>query len=116
MISGFPVFANQPFLRDLQQFIITDLGSHTLDTARFLFGEARSLFCRTQRVHADIKGEDVATIVLGMGGGVTVTVNMAYAENYLERESFPQTLFFIEGSKGSVELAPDYWVFSNQMR
>ena len=40
MISGFPVFDNQPFLKNLEQFIITDLGSHVLDAARFLFGEA----------------------------------------------------------------------------
>src|SRR5206468_2248172 len=60
MISGFPVFKNQPFLRELEQFILTDLGSHTLDTARFLFGEAATLYCQTRRVHRDIKGEDVA--------------------------------------------------------
>src|SRR5215213_7809824 len=67
MISGFPVFVNQPFLKDLEQFIITDMGSHTLDVARMLFGEATSLYCQTQRIHANIKGEDVATIMLTMG-------------------------------------------------
>lgn len=110
MISGFPVFKNQPFLRDLKQFIIADLGSHTLDAARFLFGEAIELYCHTSRVHKNIKGEDVATIMMRMGAGTTVTCNMAYAENFLERERFPETYFFIEGDKGSVELAPDYWI------
>jgi predicted dehydrogenase len=110
MISGFPVFKNQPFLKDLEQFIVTDLGSHTLDTARFLFGEVRSLFCRTQRVHNDIKGEDVATISLGMRSSATVTINMAYAENHLEAECFPQTLIFVEGTKGSISLDPNYWL------
>ena len=38
--SAFPVFDNQPFLKELPQFILTDIGSHILDTARFLFGEA----------------------------------------------------------------------------
>ena len=42
MYSGFPVFDNQPFLRDLEQFILTDMGTHILDVARFLFGEARA--------------------------------------------------------------------------
>ena len=69
MISGFPVFANQPFLKELEQFILTDLGSHTLDAARFLFGEASSLYCQTRRVHQDIKGEDVATVVMQHGRG-----------------------------------------------
>jgi predicted dehydrogenase len=35
MISGFSVFKNQPLLAELEQFIITDLGSHTLDVARY---------------------------------------------------------------------------------
>jgi predicted dehydrogenase len=108
MISGFPVFKNQPFLAELEQFILTDLGSHTLDATRFLFGEAASLYCQVHKVHKNIRGEDVATVALRMRSGVTVTVNMAYAENYLEREVFPQTLIFIEGSCGSLELGPDY--------
>jgi D-apiose dehydrogenase len=110
MISGFPIFKNQPFLKELEQFILTDLGSHVLDTARFLFGEATTLYCQTRRVHADIKGEDIATIVMKMGARMLVTVNMAYAENYLEREVFPQTLIFVEGEVGSLELGPEYWL------
>jgi predicted dehydrogenase len=110
MVSGFPVFKNQPFLRELKKFIIADLGSHTLDTARFLFGEATELYCHTARVHKDIKGEDVATVMMKMGNGVTVTCNMAYAENFLERDRFPETYFFVEGAKGSIEVGPDYWI------
>jgi predicted dehydrogenase len=110
MISGFPVFRNQPFLAELEQFILTDLGSHTLDVARCLFGEAHTLYCQTHRVHPDIKGEDVATVMMLMGEGVTVTVNMAYAENYLEREAFPQTQIFVEASHGSLELCVDHWI------
>lgn len=111
MISGFPVFKNQPFLAELEQFILTDLGSHTLDVARWMFGEARSLYCQTRRVHANIKGEDAATIVMAMGErDVIVSVNMAYAENYLEHDRFPETYFFVEGELGSIELGPDFWL------
>jgi predicted dehydrogenase len=110
MISGFPVFANQPSLKTLEQFILTDLGSHILDVARFLFGEAETLYCHTARVHADIRGEDVATVMMRMRGGATVLVEMAYAGNYLERERFPETFLFVEGDRGSIELAADYWV------
>lgn len=110
MISGFPVFKNQPFLRELDQFILADLGTHTLDVARFLFGEAQTLCCHTRKVHQNIQGEDVATVMMKMGYGTTVLVEMAYAENHLERDCFPQTLIFVEGEKGSVELAPDFWI------
>ena len=110
MISGFPLFQNQPFLADLEQFIITNLGSHTLDLARFLFGEAERLHCETRKVHREIKGEDVATITMRMGADVIVTVNMAYAENHLEHDCFPETCVFIEAEKGSIELAPNFWL------
>jgi D-apiose dehydrogenase len=110
MISGFPVFVNQPLLRTLKRFIIMDLGSHLLDTARFLFGEADSLYCQTRKIHNDIAGENVATILLNTQAGAVVSINMAYAENYLEHDAFPQTSLFIEGENGSLELANDYWM------
>ncbi len=110
MVSGFPVFRNQPFLRDLEQFVLTDIGSHLLDTARFLFGEAEILYCQTHRVHDDIRGEDVATVMLKTVDDATVTVEMGYAENFLERDRFPETFIFVEGRQGSAELAPDYWI------
>lgn len=108
-MNGFPVFNNQPFLRTLKQFILTDIGSHILDTARCLFGEAKSLYCKTQKIHTDIAGEDVATVLLDMGQAC-VTCNMAYAENHHEHECFPQTFVFVEGTKGTVCLGPDYWI------
>jgi predicted dehydrogenase len=45
-----------------------------------------------------------------MNSRTTVTVNLAYAENFLERECFPQTLVFVEGEKGSAEISSDYFV------
>jgi predicted dehydrogenase len=111
MISGFPVFVNQPSLKELDQFIVSDMGTHILDVARFLFGEVGSLYCTTRRVNPDIKGEDVAPVVMQCGPArTTVICEMAYAQNPLERECFPQTLLFVEGDRGSLELAPDYWL------
>lgn len=104
--NSFAVFDNQPFLKELEQFILTDIGSHILDVARFLFGEAQSLYCQTSRVHADIRGEDVATVVMRMGGA-TVTCEMSYASP-VEHDRFPETFVHIEGARGSLELGPDY--------
>ena len=50
-LSGFPVFDNQPFLMELDHFILTDMGSHVLDVVRFLFGECESLWCQTRAVN-----------------------------------------------------------------
>jgi len=107
--SSFPVFENQPFLKELEQFILTDMGSHILDVARFLFGEAESLYCQTHRVHADIKGEDVATVMMKMGRGTTVVCEISYASR-TEHERFPETYIFVEGDQGSLELGPDFWI------
>jgi predicted dehydrogenase len=107
--SSFPVFENQPFLKELEQFILTDMGSHILDVARFLFGEARSLYCQTHRVHSDIKGEDVATVMMEMSSGATVVCEISYASR-TEYERFPETFIYIEGDLGAVTLGPDYWV------
>lgn len=109
MKSGFPLFVNQPLLKELEQFILTDMGSHILDVARFLFGEARTLYCQTHQIHHDIKGEDVATVMLGMDH-MTVLCEMAYAENALEHDRFPETYIFVEAERGSVALGPDYWI------
>jgi predicted dehydrogenase len=106
--SSFPVFENQPFLRELEQFILTDVGSHVLDAARFLFGDAQRLYCQTARIDPAISGEDVATVMLQQGA-VTTTCELSYASR-LERERFPETYVRVEGSLGSLELGPDYWL------
>jgi predicted dehydrogenase len=104
-----PVFDNHPYLKELEQFIITDIGSHLLDTARFLFGEAKTLYCQTRQVTPGIKGEDVATLMMDMGESVTVTCSLSYASR-VEHDRFNETYMFIECDNGSVELGPDFWV------
>lgn len=107
--SSFPVFENQPSLRELEQFILTDMGTHILDVARFLFGEAGSVYCQTRRVNPTIEGEDVATVMMEMGEGVTVTCELSFASR-LEDERFPETYIRVECERGSVELGPGFRV------
>ncbi len=111
-ISGFDVWANQPALRELERFIMTDLGVHLFDTARACFGEAHSVYCQTHRTLLPaVKGENVATLLLSMGEARTsVVIEIAYAKTPLEREVFPQTLAFVEGPLGSMELTADHWL------
>lgn len=105
--NSFPVFDNQPFLKELEQFILTDIGTHILDTARFLWGETGELYCQTRRIHPDIKGEDVATVMMRMADDVTVTANMSYASRW-EFDRFPETFLYVEGSEGGASLGADY--------
>ena len=107
--NSFPVFDNQPFLKTLDKFILTDVGSHVLDAARFLFGEASSLYATTYRVHPDINGEDVATVMMRMGDDVTVVCDLSYASKR-EHDRFPETYIQVEGERGFLELGPDFWI------
>lgn len=105
-LTAFPLFETQPFLAELEQFALTDQGSHQFDVLRYMFGEVASMYCITQQVNPTIKGEDVATTVFKMKNGVTCINEISFSSP-LEREIFPQTLMLIEGSEGSIRLDPD---------
>jgi D-apiose dehydrogenase len=107
--TSFPVFTNQPFLRELRQFILADVGTHVLDVARFLFGEAKQVVCQIQTINPGIAGEDVATVLLEMRNGMTVICNLSCASR-TENERFPETFILVEATNGSVELAPNFSV------
>ena len=105
--SRYDVYAAQPYLATDERFILYDLGVHLLDLARFFFGEVRHLCAHTQRVNENIRGEDVATVVLAMKSGGACIVDLSYASER-EAELFPQTLVRLEGTGGTAVLGPDY--------
>lgn len=106
-VTSFPVFANQPALRKLDQLIIADLGVHLLDVARFLFGDVRRVYAETATVGAGVAGEDVATLVLRHDSGLVCVCDLSFA-SIVERDCFPQTLALVEAERGSLELAPGF--------
>ncbi|MGV3551613.1 Gfo/Idh/MocA family protein [Rhizobium sp.] len=105
--SGFDVFSGQPYLAKGKRFIIEDLGIHSLDIARYLFGDATSMTARTKRVNQAIAGEDVATMLLDHANGMTSIVDVSYASK-LPEEPFPETFVEIDGDKGTLRLGKDY--------
>jgi D-apiose dehydrogenase len=105
--SAYDVFSGQPYLAEGERFIVEDLGIHALDVSRFLFGDALNVSARTTRVNPNIKGEDVATILLDHGEGVTSVVDCSYATK-LETEAFPETLIEIDGTEGTLRLGQGY--------
>lgn len=105
--SGFDVFSGQPYLAKGKRFIIEDLGIHSLDIARYLFGDASRMTARTRRVNPDIAGEDVATMLLDHDGGLTSIVDVSYASK-LPVEPFPETFVEIDATLGTLRLSKDY--------
>ena len=106
-LSGFPVFENQPFLAELDKFILTDMGSHILDVTRFLFGEVKTLWCQTRSINHGIKGEDLAEVTLKIKNNMPVYTEMSYA-SIVEHDSFSTVYILAEGEKGSVYLGPGF--------
>lgn len=105
--TAFPVFETQPFLATLENFALTDQGSHQFDVLRYLFGEAQSIYTQIQTVNPSIKGEDVATSLLRMKNGVVCIQEISFSSP-LEKEVFPQTLLLVEGDKGSIRLDAEF--------
>jgi len=106
-VTAFPVFDTQPFLAELEEFALTDQGSHQFDVLRYLFGEAETIYCEKQTVNPGIKGEDVTTSILKMKKGVVCIQKISFSSP-LEKEIFPQTTLLIEGDKGSIRLDADF--------
>lgn len=105
--SGFPVFDNQPFLADLDKFILTDMGSHLFDVTRYMFGNCKRLWCQKKTVNSKIRGEDVASIMLEMENGMPVYSELSYA-SIVEDDAFTTLFILTEGEKGSLYIGPGF--------
>ena len=92
----------------LEHFALTDVGSHLLDLARFFFGEPHSLYSQHYRTRDDMAGEDVASVLLRMEDIICIC-EISYSTK-TEYPIFPETLMYIEGKKGTLELGPDLWI------
>jgi predicted dehydrogenase len=105
--TGHDIYVKQPYLATEERFIISDLGVHVLDMARFYFGEVASIACRTRRVNPNIKGEDTTTMLLQHKAGAVSVVDCSYATPVLP-DPFPETLVEIDGDRGVLRLEQGY--------
>ncbi len=103
---GPDAYAQQPYFKKMEKFLIFETGIHYIDTVRFLFGEPESLCCSTRRRNADIRGEDSCLLRLNYDDGLAVTWDAdRYA--YSEWHKPPANGFMtIEGSLGNLHLDP----------
>jgi predicted dehydrogenase len=103
----FDIYRKQPYLATDERFVILDLGIHLIDVARALFGEVVSLAARTASINPIVRGEDVATLLLGHAGGATSVVDCSFLA-HRDPNPFPQTLLEIDGDEGSLLIGRDY--------
>lgn len=101
------VYANQPYLAEVADLALTDVGLHLFDVARFLVGDIASVHCRAQRLNPRVTGEDA---FLASCGHVSGTVSSIECSFFSRRrpEPFPETLVVVEGDTGTLALDLDY--------
>jgi len=101
-----PDFEGQEFFREMPHLIIFELGVHYLDTLRYLFGEATSVYTKLRRVSPHIQGEDFAVLVLEFDE-LTCLIDM----NWFSIEDPDPTCkgehMRLEGSEGTAFLKSD---------
>ena len=72
---GPDAYTVQPYFSEMTRFLIYETIVHHLDTARFIAGEVRSLYCQSQRVNPKILGEDCVHIALHFESGATGSID-----------------------------------------
>lgn len=104
---GFDVYANQPYLIDEPHLALMDVGLHLFDVARVLAGDTTSVFCRTQRLNPILTGEDSFLASLAHEGGAVSNIDCSFF-SHIAPEPFPETVAWVEGERGTLELGFDY--------
>jgi D-apiose dehydrogenase len=104
---GFDVYANQPYLAEVQDLALTDIGLHLFDQARFLMGDIARVSCETQRRNPRVRGMDAFQALLRHTDGGVSAVDASFL-SHLAPEPFPETLAVIEGDTGTLELTQGY--------
>lgn len=106
---GFDVYANQPYLAEVRDLALMDVGLHLFDVARFLMGDITSVHCRTRRLNPKVKGEDAFLASLSHAGGMISSVDCSFFSQ-ITPDPFPQTLTWLEGTEGTLAIDFDYQV------
>lgn len=101
------LYRNQPYLAELEDFAIMDVGLHLFDVVRFLLGDVARISCETQRLNPKVRGEDAFTALLRHEGGAVASVECSFRSR-IEPDPFPQTLVWLEGERGTLELGFGY--------
>ncbi len=104
---GYDIYANQPYLAEVADLALMDVGLHLFDLARVLMGDVARIACATQRLNPKLRGEDSFVALLTHPDGGVTSVECSFDSRFAE-ERFPQTLAQIEGEAGVFELLPGY--------
>jgi D-apiose dehydrogenase len=104
---AFDIYANQPYLAEVPDLALSDVGLHLFDLARHLMGDVTRVSCETQRRNNAVKGQDAFLASLRHASGAVSSVECSFY-SHLSPDPFPETLALLEGDAGTLELTQGY--------
>lgn len=99
----------QAYMADMPHLILYEIGTHFLDTLRFLFGEPESVYARLHKISPAIKGEDVLMAIINFPG-LTCQIDASWASAPILGEVEPPPSLQIEGTGGTLLLKQSGWM------
>lgn len=115
---------NQTYFTEMPQLLLYEVGTHLLDTSRFLFGEPESVYCRLHHISPEVVGEDVEVITLAYPD-MTEVIHDSWAsvpipglDRPAEKKPWYPRILEIEGTLGTLRLNPDgqIWLYTDHER
>ena len=98
---GYDIYGNQPYLAEVRDLALTDIGLHLFDMVRHLMGDATRLSCEVQRRNPRVAGFDAFQAMIRHGSGAVSSVECSF-HSVLSPDPFPQSLLQMEGDAGSI--------------
>ncbi|MEM7258358.1 MAG: Gfo/Idh/MocA family oxidoreductase [Pseudomonadota bacterium] len=98
----------QPYFRQMKRFLIAETGVHFIDTFRYLFGPARSVYADLSRLNPAIQGEDSGIVITEHINGVRSVFdgNRLLSHNAAnQRQTLGEAV--LEGTHGTITLNGD---------
>jgi predicted dehydrogenase len=106
-------YPNQPYFRDMPRLLIYETLIHPIDTARFLFGDIKTVMAHTRRHNSLIRGEDRAVLILTHSGEVDGTIDGSrYANPQPAGPAMGDSIF--EGSEGVLRVLANGEVYAGE--
>jgi len=101
----------QPFFRDMERFLVLEVGGHYFDTMSYLLGPIESLHATLRRRNLRIRGEDAALVSLEFADGVTGVFDADRTACTEKVRSPVNGNAFIEGEHGNLRLDENGAIF-----
>lgn len=98
----------QPYFRQMERFLVFEMGVHFVDTMRFLGGEIEGVYASLRRLNAAIAGEDAAMVMFEFANGAEgVWDANRYNETTATDPRYTFGELLVEGEGGSIRLRAD---------